>query len=157
MSLMTGPGELPARGPARIDAAVYTEVQNLYAFYNLASDDGNAEAYAGCFTSDGALEIPSIGLHIKGYAALVAFKEADRARRGQRLRRHWNSGLYLESVDDHTVRGQCYLHGYNAAPGEVPVLADVGRYNDEVVRVDGVWRFAHRLITLESSAFTPPQ
>ena len=155
---MPGPGDRASvRGPASIDSAVYSEVQNLYAFYNLSSDAGNAEAYAGCFSPNGVLEIPSIGLYVEGYAALVAFKEADRERRGDRLRRHWNSGLYLDPVDEQMVRGQCYLHGYNAAPGEAPVLADVGRYDDEIVLVDGAWRFSHRRITLESSAFTSPQ
>ncbi len=143
-------------GPMSIDAAIYADVQNLYAFYNFASDEGNAEAYANCFSPNGVLEIPSIGLRVTGYSALLAFKVADRDRRGDRLRRHWNSGLYLERVNEDTARGRCYLHGYNNAPGKAPVLADVGRYDDELVRIDGAWRFAHRRIILESSAFTPP-
>ncbi len=109
-------------GPMSIDAAIYADVQNLYAFYNFASDEGNAEAYANCFSPNGVLEIPSIGLRVTGYSALLAFKEADRDRRGDRLRRHWNSGLYLERVNEDTARGRCYLHGYNNAPGKAPVL-----------------------------------
>ncbi len=38
-----------------LSAQDYCEIQNLYAHYNLASDAGDAEAYASCFTEDGVL------------------------------------------------------------------------------------------------------
>ena len=54
------------------------------------------------------------------------------------------------------MRGRCYLHGYDGAPGEAPVLSDVGAYDDTIVRRGGEWRFARRVITMDHSAFRPP-
>jgi hypothetical protein len=88
--------------PHRIDAQDYTDIQNLYAYYNLCSDAGDADGYASCFTSDGEMSIPELDMQIKGRDHLHAFKLQDNAQRGGRYRRHWNSGLYLEALD-----GQC--------------------------------------------------
>lgn len=87
---------LPA--PAAQD---YVEIQNLYAYYNLVSDAGDAEAYAGCFTDDGVLNINHLKFTVKGRADLIGFKEKDKAGRGERYRRHWNGSIVLETIDDH--------------------------------------------------------
>ena len=47
-------------------AEAYTEIRNLYARYNWYSDEGDADGYAGCFTEDGELSIPGIGMRIRG-------------------------------------------------------------------------------------------
>ena len=36
-----------------VDPADYVEILNLYSAYNLASDSGDAEWYADCFTENG--------------------------------------------------------------------------------------------------------
>lgn len=143
-------------GPDRVSAEAYTAVQNLYARYNWCSDAGDADGYAACFTEDGELSLPGVGLHIRGRDDLREFKRQDKARRGRRIRRHWNSGLWLVAVDAHTLRGRCYLHGYDGTPGEAPVLSDIGSYEDTIVRREGEWRFAKRVITMDHSAFRPP-
>jgi hypothetical protein len=134
----------------------YVEIQNLYARYNLASDAGDAEAYAACWTEDGELLIAQLGFSCKGRANLIAFKQKDKAGRGDRYRRHWNGSLCLEQIDATTVRGSCYLHGYNGTPGQLPQLADAGVYDDYVVKVDDEWRFARRSITMDASQWEPP-
>lgn len=134
----------------------YVEIQNLYAYYNLVSDAGDAEAYAGCFTDDGVLNINHLKFTVKGRADLIGFKEKDKAGRGERYRRHWNGSIVLETIDDHTVRGRCYLHGFNGLPGSLPELADVGVYEDLIVKVAGEWRFASRTIMMDGSRWTPP-
>ena len=140
-----------------LPAQDYVDVQNLYARYNHASDAGDAETYAACFTDDGVLQIDPVGVLVQGRASLVAYKQKDAAGRGGRYRRHWNGSLWLEPVDADTVRGRCYFHGYNGTPGQPPVLADAGVYDDRIVRVGGVWRFARRHITLDGSTWTPPR
>lgn len=102
------------------------------------------------------MSIPTLALQIKGRDNLHAFKLRDSAQRGGRYRRHWNSGLYLEALDDHTMRGRCYLHGYNGEPGQHPELADVGVYEDTLVKQDGEWRFAKRVITMDATTFKAP-
>ena len=147
----------PKHGSGTVSADAYTEIQNLYARYNWCSDSGDADGYAACFAEDGELHLPGIGLHIQGRDNLREFKRQDKARRGDRVRRHWNSGLWLEALDERTMRGRCYLHGYDGTPGEAPVLNDIGSYEDTIVRRDdGQWRFAKRVITMDHSAFRPP-
>ena len=143
-------------GAARVSAEAYTAIQNLYARYNWYSDAGDADGYADCFTEDGELSIAGIGMHVRGRKNLREFKRQDAARRGDRIRRHWNGGLFLQAVDEHTIRGRCYLHGYDGAPGEAPVLNDIGSYDDTIVRREGEWRFAKRMISMDHSAFRPP-
>ena len=144
-------------GSAGVSAEAYTAIQNLYARYNWCSDAGDADGYAACFAEDGELHLPGIGLHIRGRDNLREFKRQDKARRGDRVRRHWNSGLWLEAVGDaDTMRGRCYLHGYDGTPGEAPVLNDIGVYEDTIVHRNGEWQFAKRVITMDHSAFRPP-
>ena len=126
----------------RVSSDVYAEICNLYAYYNHCSDDGDAGGYVSCFAADGVLRIPGIDLELRGHAALREFKVNDASRRGTRVRRHWNSGIALERLDDGRVRGRCYLHGFNGEPGERPQLADIGRYVDTLVHEGGQWCFA---------------
>ena len=143
------------RSPA-IPAQDFTEILNLYAYYNHCSDDADADAYVTCFAMQGRLHIPSISLLIEGREALHEFKRNDAARRGNRIRRHWNSGMNLEQVDADRIRGQCYLHGYNGEPGQLPKLVDVGRYDDTLIREQGEWRFLERIILMDFSSFSVP-
>lgn len=143
-------------GASGLSAQDHVEIQNLYARYNLCSDAGDAPGYAGCFTADGVLELQPMAVVVRTRAELEAYKRNDAAGRGGRYRRHHNHSLHLERLPDGTVRGRCYFHGYNGNPGELPVLADAGVYEDTLVQEDGAWRFAHRLLTLDATAFRPP-
>jgi hypothetical protein len=142
--------------PAALTAQEFAEIQNLYAAYNLASDAGDAERYAACFTDDGELLIDPLGVSVRGRANFVTYKQRDAAGRGGRYRRHWNGSLHLEKIRPDTVRGRCYFHGYNGVPGEPPTLGDAGVYDDTIVREDGTWKFARRHLTLDATAWTPP-
>lgn len=135
----------------------YIEIQNLYAYYNLCSDAGDAEGFASCFARDGVLRIDTIGIRHQGRESLRAFKVADAARRGNRYRRHWNGSMHFKRQADGTVIGRCYLHGYNGEPGTLPDLADVGSYVDRIVKENGGWCFAERAITMDASSFRAPK
>ena len=134
----------------------YTEIQDLYAYYTLCSDAGDADGFVSCFSAVGELCIPSLLMRIRGHAALHRFKTGDAARRKGRVRRHWNSGLHLERIDATSVRGRCYLHAYEAAEGEAQVLVDMGVYEDILVHEEGEWRFSCREIHMDHSQFTVP-
>ena len=119
----------------------YVEVLNLYSLYNLASDAGDAAQYANCFTEDGELH----GTYdVKGRAALEAYKLKDKAGRSHLYRRHWNGSIHLEKIDENTIRGRCYLFGYNGEPGKLPYTTHAGVYTDTIKRVGGEWKFANR-------------
>ena len=143
-------------GGGAVSAQAYAAIQNLYARYNWCSDQGDANGYAACFTEDGELSLPGVGLHVRGRENLREFKRQDKARRGDRIRRHWNSGLWLEAVDGETMRGDAISTAMTERRGEAPVLNDIGAYDDTIVRRDGEWRFAKRVIAMDHSAFRPP-
>ncbi len=139
-----------------LTAQEYADIQNLYGYYNLCSDDGDAAGFASCFTEDGVLRIETIDMTVNSRRSIEAFKKKDKESRGGKYRRHRGASLHLEKLDDKTVRGRCYFHGYNGTPGELPVLADVGVYEDTIVNVDGDWQFAKRLLRMDAISFKPP-
>ena len=139
--------------PEKLSAEDQLDIQSLYALYNLASDAADVEAYANCFTEDGEMLSPEVGIDVHGQAALRAHKERDKANRGGRYRRHWNGNVYLELLDDGSVRGRCYLIAYNGVAGDLPVIADCGVYEDSLVKVGGDWKFARRTLTMDGSTW----
>ena len=142
--------------PAPLVAQDYTDIQDLYAYYTLCSDVGDADGFVSCFSADGELCIPTLSMSVRGHADLHRFKSEDKARRKGRVRRHWNSGLHLEHIDSTKVRGRCYLHAYEAPPGLALVLVDMGVYEDTLVHEEGEWRFCRREIHMDHSQFTVP-
>ena len=139
-----------------LSADDYVEIQNLYAYYNQTSDAGEAEAFAGCFAEDGRFRLPAAGIALEGRAAILAYKRADAGRRGNRYRRHWNASLHLQRQADGSVKGRCYIHGYDGDPGKPPVLSDVGSYADRIVKVAGEWKFSERVVSMDYSTFKAP-
>jgi hypothetical protein len=124
----------------------YVEILNLYSAYNLASDAGDAEAYANCFHEDGEHHGSQ---DVIGRAALIRYKNEDYAKRTHLYRRHWNGSIHLEKIAADTIRGRCYFFGYNGEPGKLPHPTHAGVYTDTITRVNGVWKYAHRKIAFD--------
>jgi hypothetical protein len=129
-----------------VNPADYVEILKLYSAYNLASDSGDAEWYASCFTEDGEQHGT---FDVIGHTALVEYKKKDFATRAHLYRRHWNGSLHLEKIDDETIRGRCYLFGYNGDPGTLPHMTHAGVYTDTIKRENGAWKFAHRRLIFD--------
>jgi len=83
-------------------------INDLFVRYTTALDAGDVETIVGCFTEDGALESPVVGVHA-GKAAIRGFAErfARFRERGSQLR-HFISNLTVQVVGD-TARATCYL------------------------------------------------
>lgn len=124
----------------------YVQILNLYSAYNLSSDAGDAEWYASCFTENGELHGSA---DVVGQAALREYKIKDKAGRTHLYRRHWNGSVHLEQIDADTVRGRCYLFGYNGEPGSLPHTTHAGHYTDTIKKVDGEWKFAYRKLIFD--------
>jgi ketosteroid isomerase-like protein len=113
-------------------------IRELMARYNHAIDGGEAEAWAGLFTADALFET---GQEFRGTDELVAFAEGV-ARSGRRTR-HVVANEVIE-VDGDGATCQAYLLLYAGSP---PQLALTGTYDDELLRIEGSWRYSRRTFT----------
>jgi uncharacterized protein (TIGR02246 family) len=122
-------------------------ISDLFVRYTNALDRGDVETIVDCFTPDGSLDSPAVGRH-SGHAAIRAFAErfARFHERGAQLR-HVITNLAVEIDGDH-ARATCYLLNVLTRNGKSELLAP-GRYECELVKSAGGWRFQRRVVILD--------
>jgi uncharacterized protein (TIGR02246 family) len=122
-------------------------INDLFVRYTTALDAGDVETIVGCFTEDGALESPAVGVYagrqgIRDFAVRFArFHE-----QGAQLR-HFISNLAVQ-VDGDRARATCYLLNVITRNGKTELMPP-GCYDCQLVRLDGEWLFQHRLVVLD--------
>ena len=125
------------------------EILDLAARYNHAVDSGDHEGVAALFTEDGVIEATATG-PIAGRPA-IAHYIASRPDGWQR-RRHFNNNAIIEGVpgdgDGDAARLVMSLLVLSRRDSVEPRL--YGRYEDDLRRVDGVWRFSRRRIVVDA-------
>jgi len=85
------------------------------------------------------------GRRIAGRGALLDFVRAGTGTFSSG-NRHWSSNLVIDGDGD-AATASCYMLVVDANDrGRVAV---VGRYDDELRKVDGAWRFTNRRITFD--------
>jgi hypothetical protein len=126
-----------------LSAQDYFDIQQLYALYNLAIDNGDAEAYAATFTPDGVFNT------YIGHDGLISFIKAWRDHMGGAARRHVNSNLRL-SGDGKEASGQVYLVLLDIA-AKPPAIVATGVYTDHLVKTKDGWRFSRRDVKLDAA------
>ena len=122
-------------------------INDLFVRYTTALDAGDVETIVACFTEDGALESPAVGI----YAGRAGIREfAERFARfhdnGSQLR-HFISNLAVQ-VDGDTARATCYLLNVITKGGKTELMAP-GRYDCQLAKVGDEWLFKHRLVVLD--------
>jgi 3-phenylpropionate/cinnamic acid dioxygenase small subunit len=123
-------------------ASDMVEIHQLYAAYNHAVDDGDGEAFAACFVSDGKL---GGDMDVSGGEALVAFA------RGVPVSipgiHHNATNILLAGGDDaDAASGKAYLTVVVSQGGQSTVMM-TGRYVDTLRRSPDGWRFVERTFT----------
>ena len=127
--------------PAGLTADDRAEILDLAGRYSHGLDLGDSAAWAGVFTEDGVMELVAQGTVITG-DALHAMGSRDRDPSGPQSR-HIPTTFVIEGAgDDATMRSYVSVVG----TGEGANIVFQGRYEDELRRVDGRWRIAHRRI-----------
>ena len=122
-------------------------INDLFVRYTTALDRGDVETLVDCFTPDASLDSPAVGRH-SGHPAIRAFAErfARFHEQGAQLR-HVISNLAVE-LDGERARATCYLLNVLTRDGKSELLAP-GRYECELVKTDGTWRFQNRVVILD--------
>ena len=119
-------------------------INDLFVRYTTALDVGNVETVVGCFTEDAVLESPVIGV-ISGHEAIRAFagRFAGLREDGTQFR-HMITNLAAE-IENRRARATCYLLVLITRDGKSRQLPP-GRYECNLVKDDGQWRFRRRVV-----------
>ena len=119
-------------------------INDLFVRYTTALDAGDVETVVGCFTADAVLESPVIGV-IAGHDAIRAFAGRFAAQREAGTQfRHMITNLAVEFAGQR-ARATCYLLVLITRDGNSRQLPP-GRYECELVKDDGQWRFRRRVV-----------
>ncbi len=122
-------------------------IRQLFTDYARHLDGADYVAYAGLFASDGVFG------EAVGPAAIEAQMEAYGARVEEgRSKGVFNDAIHLLSNHDIRVTGDTataeIIFSYLSIDRDkVPVVYQMGRYNDDLVREDGKWKIAHHRIS----------
>lgn len=123
------------------------EILNLVAAYSHAADGTDPEAYADCFTDDGAF-VGRVGMpdesRIEGREALLKFHRAAVARRGEIQNRHIQTNTHVVSQTDETAHVRTYLLVMVSRGENPPEPGLTSVYDDELVKTAKGWRIRLR-------------
>ena len=141
----------PVAGGPRVSPSVHDrlEILDLAARYNHAVDSGDHEGVAALFTEDGAIESAAVGT-IAGRTAIAGYigSRPD----GWRRRRHFNANAIIEGVPGDADAARLGMSILVLSRREQVEPRLLGRYEDELRRVEGEWRFARRRIIVDADA-----
>jgi 3-phenylpropionate/cinnamic acid dioxygenase small subunit len=128
---------------AVLDAADRLEIQDLYGWYALAVDNGDAAGWAECFTDDARFEIAGDEAAVAtGREQIQAFGQAHIDSPRSAVRHHVTT-LSVRATDGGAVGSAYAMEVLGVRP-----ISSV-RYDDELVKDgDGTWRFAKRVVTV---------
>jgi hypothetical protein len=127
------------------------EIRNLLSEYHFFGDQGMATEYSELFAPEGVLETSGSG-NFEGRAVIAEYlagRHQARTALDGRLNqsRHHLASVYVYDVHDDEARAHSYFQ----------VLTPYGRdhwgsYRDQLVRIEGRWRFARRVVTIDGQS-----
>jgi 3-phenylpropionate/cinnamic acid dioxygenase small subunit len=117
-------------------------INDLYVRYAHAFDGGDADAWAGLFSSDGRFAPPGVP-EVVGTDALRAFVQARSAEAPGM--RHLIANVLVEASDG-GARGRAYFLCFRIGEDGHFRLRNIGRYEDELAREAGEWKIAVRRV-----------
>ncbi|HTQ34045.1 MAG TPA: nuclear transport factor 2 family protein [Stellaceae bacterium] len=116
-------------------------IHDLFTRYCCALDNGEVETVLDCFTADAVLKSPVVD--IQGRDEIRAFAGRFAAQRaGGTQFRHMVTNIAVR-IDGDRAAATAYLLVLISKDGSHRTLPP-GRYECDVVRTEGVWRFARR-------------
>ena len=118
----------------------YIDIEQLYSTYNHAIDSGDAEAWAGTFTADGAFN------QFTGHDALVGFINGWKEKGGGN-RRHWNTNLRIVPSKD-GASASVFLMLVDVT---TKAIVATGMYDDTLIKTANGWRFKTRKTKIDAA------
>jgi 3-phenylpropionate/cinnamic acid dioxygenase small subunit len=122
------------------------QIRELYARYAFTIDHGPYEEWVKCFTADGVFESPRLGRHV-GAEGLRRFTAIYRESLGGAEVRHMMTNVTFRVEGDY-ASGACYLTYYHCKNGKATLDA-LGRYEDQLRKVDDCWLFQSRKVYID--------
>ena len=133
--------------PSSLTAEDRIAIEDLFARYAWALDTGDSDGFADTFTPDGVVveDVFDRANRNAGREAIRAFCERFRLWEEFPGRQHYVGQLLVEGDAE-----RCQARSFTFAThcrGEPPFpVSFAGHYEDELVKVDGQWLFAERII-----------
>jgi uncharacterized protein (TIGR02246 family) len=124
-------------------------INDRFVRYMRAIDTGDVDTLVSCFTEDGQLDSPAVGVYsgkkgIREFATRFAkFNE-----RGFQLR-HVISNMEIEMTGPDKAHAKCYLTAFVTSDGKSRLLAP-GTYDCRLRRENGEWLFEYRLVRMDA-------
>lgn len=146
----------------RVDPGLQYELEELYARYAEALDDGPLEDWPEFFTEECLYLIIPRDNHELGLPMAIVRCESrdmlrDRVTAVQetmmyepRYLRHHVTNLRVRSVDGEVLSAVANFSVIEVLPDELPRILMVGRYLDTLRREEGAWRFSERRCVFDS-------
>jgi hypothetical protein len=133
------------RGHGSLTALDYAEIEQLYGRYAIGVDSGNADMFAGAFTTDGTFELPG-GKTMQGRKQLaeVAARPAD--GKGPTNVSHVAVNITIEPSPDGATGTAYFLRVKLAESGKPGTLTGGGVYRDTFVKTSDGWRIKKRIV-----------
>ena len=122
-------------------------IAEIMAAYCHAIDLGRWDDFPALFTEDCRLDFGSLMGVFEGHEGVRRFGET--LQRIGLFMRHYTTNLILRG-DGEVARGECYVLAITGAPGSSSQTT--GRYEDELVKVNGRWRIRVRRALLDQPA-----
>jgi len=122
------------------------QIRELYARYAFTIDHGPYDEWVKCFTTDGVFDSPRLGRH-EGHDALLKFTAMYKNSAGDAHVRHMMTNVTFRIEGDRGMGG-CYLTYYHVKNGKATLEA-IGRYQDELRKVNGEWLFQYRRVYID--------
>jgi uncharacterized protein (TIGR02246 family) len=122
------------------------EIIELHARYNRSIDTGDAEAWAACFTPDGAFDAPS--RPSQGTDELIEFVRIYHERPASQGAVHWNSHPIVDGDGDVATAHVDFV--VVRADHDGGAIVSTGTYASTLRKLHGRWLFARRVPVVTS-------
>jgi salicylate 5-hydroxylase small subunit len=141
---------------------LHHEIDQLNAAYAAALDEKRFDAWPGFFVEDGQYKVQArenfdrnlplalIALESQGMMKDRVYGITQTIYHGPYYMRHVVSPALVLGEVEGVVRAQANYAVFRTKPGSVSEVYNVGRYIDELVRVEGVLKFRARLCVYDS-------